>query len=445
MQSFSFLQMARMGAAAIWGAVRYPKFAAFRPHDASFYPRDVCYPVYKSMRTEHKVFYMPNQLGWAVAGDYDTFAKLLRDDRLSLRFADWRFYPRAAEDKKTELDKLTDNLLMSKHRADHQRLRRLAVTAFSPRIVDKLMPQIRATVAQHFDAIEAQGQCTDGSLIIDFALLARVIPLEVLTQYLGVPSDYQKDFYAVSEAIIGQFNPSAKLDESAALQGIAMLKKMVAEKRAHPQDDLVSALATTAEDGDKLSEDEMLALIASVLAAGPDSVRDHITTVAHTFAQHPKVWDEVRAKPELLPQASLEAFRWSHWGHRGFTRFSLEDIEVYGVTIPKGEMIRLVHPVFIFDESIYPHADTLDIHRANLDKLLLFGTGPHYCLGANIAKAIIDTVMAELLARYDSLAVAQEPSYESNIVSRRATRLLLRVHKAAAPEEAAEAAEAAHA
>ena len=224
-----------------------------------------------------------------------------------------------------------------------------------------------------------------------------------------------------------------------------MLKKMVAEKRTHPQDDLVSALATTAEDGDKLSEDEMLALIASVLAAGPDSVRDHITTVAHTFAQHPKVWDEVRAKPELLPQASLEAFRWSHWGHRGFTRFSLEDIEVYGVTIPKGEMIRLVHPVFIFDESIYPHADTLDIHRANLDKLLLVGTGPHYCLGANIAKAIIDTVMAELLARYDSLAVAQEPSYESNIVSRRATRLLLRVHKAAAPEEAAEAAEAAHA
>ncbi len=427
MQSFSAFQMARMGASALWGALRYPTYAAFRPQDADFYPREVCYPVYKSMRTEHKVFYMPKQLGWSIAGDYETLAKMLRDDRLSLRFADWRFYPRAAEDKKTELDKLTDNLLMSKHRADHQRLRRLAVTAFSPRMVDKLMPQIRATVVHHFDAMEAKDQGR-----IDFVELARVIPLEVLTQYLGVPSDYQKDFYAVSEAILGQFNPSAKLDEAEALQGIAMLKKMVAEKRANPQDDLVSALATTAEDGDKLSEDEMLALIASVLAAGPDSVRDHITTVAHTFAQQPAVWAEVRANPELLPQASLEAFRWSHWGHRGYTRFALEDITVYGVTIPKGEMVRLVHPVFIFDESIYPNPDKLDIHRANLDKLLLFGTGPHYCLGANIAKAIIETVMAELLTRYASLAVAEAPTYESNIVSRRATRLLLKVERAQA-------------
>ena len=427
MQSFSAFQMARMGASALWGALRYPTYAAFRPQDADFYPREVCYPVYKSMRTEHKVFYMPKQLGWSIAGDYETLAKMLRDDRLSLRFADWRFYPRAAEDKKTELDKLTDNLLMSKHRADHQRLRRLAVTAFSPRMVDKLMPQIRATVAHHFNAMEAKDQGR-----IDFVELARVIPLEVLTQYLGVPTDYQKDFYAVSEAILGQFNPSAKLDEAEALQGIAMLKKMVAEKRANPQDDLVSALATTAEDGDKLSEDEMLALIASVLAAGPDSVRDHITTVAHTFAQQPAVWAEVRANPELLPQASLEAFRWSHWGHRGYTRFALEDITVYGVTIPKGEMVRLVHPVFIFDESIYPNPDKLDIHRANLDKLLLFGTGPHYCLGANIAKAIIETVMAELLTRYASLAVAEAPTYESNIVSRRATRLLLKVERAQA-------------
>lgn len=428
MQSFSIFQMARMGTAAAWGALRYPTYSAFRPQDASFYPRDVCYPVYKSMRQQHRVFYMPAQLGWSIAGDYETFTKLLRDDRLSLRFADWRFYPRAAEEKKTALDKLTDNLLMSKHRADHQRLRRLSVTAFSPRIVDQLMPQIEASVAQHFDQAEAQN--ADG--IIDFSLLAKTIPLQVLTQYLGVPADYQKDFYAVSEAILGQFNPSAKFDEAEALQGITMLKKMVAQKRAAPQDDLVSALATAAEDGDKLSEDEMLALIASVLAAGPDSVRDHISALAHTFAQHPQIWAELRAQPELLSQASLEAFRWSHWGHRGFTRFALEDIEVYGVTIPKGEMIRLVHPVFIFDEAVYPNPDELNIHRTNLDKLLLFGTGPHYCLGANIAKAIIDTVAREMLARYETLAVAAEPTFESNIVSRRMTRLPLRVGKVTA-------------
>ena len=432
MQSFSIFQMARMGAAAAWGALRYPTYSAFRPQDASFYPREVCYPVYQSMRTENRVFFMPGQMGWSIGGDFDNFLKLLRDDRLSLRFADWRFYPRRDEAKKNALDKLTDNLLMSKHRADHQRLRRLAITAFSPRIVDKLMPQIRSTVAEHFDRMEAQSQAG----VIDFTVLAKAIPLEVLTQYLGVPGDYQKDFYAVSEAILGQFNPSAQFNEAEALQGIAMLKKMVAEKRAQPKDDLISALAATAEDGDKLSEDEMLALIASVLAAGPDSVRDHITTVAHTYALHPSVWAEVRANPELLPQASLEAFRWQHWGHRGFTRFTLEPITVYGVTIPKGEMVRLVHPVFICDESVYPEPDKLDIHRANLEKMQLYGTGPHYCLGANIAKAIIDCVIEEMLARYDSLAMAGEPVFESNIVSRRITSLPLKVGKAASTASA---------
>ncbi len=427
MQSFSRLQLLRMGAHALWGGLTRPRYAAFRPDDPKFYPREVAWSTYKTMRQEHKVFYMPKQMGWAVGGDYDTLTKLLRDDRLSLRFSDWRFYPALPEEKKNDLHRLTENLLMSKHRADHQRLRRLSVTAFSPRIVDKLMPQIQAIVTKHFDWAEAQAGNQNR---IDLIAIAKAIPLEVLTQYLGVPQDYQKDFYAVSEAIVGQFNPSVELDENDALKGIAMLRKMVAEKRANPQDDLVSALATAAEDGDRLSEDEMLALIASVLAAGPDSARDHIAHVCYALAQQPQAWAEVRANMDLLPQAALEAFRWNHWGHRGYTRFTLEDMEVYGVTIPKGEMVRLVHPVHLFDESVFADPDRFDIHRANLDKLLNFGTGPHYCLGANIAKAIINTTVEELLKRYRSVRIAEAPEYESNIVSRRMNTLVLEVEKA---------------
>lgn len=422
---FSPLQLIQMGLHATWGAITRPRFAAFRPDDANFYPRDVCYPVYAHMRHQDKVFYMPKQMGWAVGGDYETFAKLLRDDRLSLRFADWRFYPQLAEAKKTALHRLTENLLMSKHRADHQRLRRLSVSAFSPRIVDKLRPQIQATIAKHFDAAEAAGQGH-----INIVHIAKAVPLEILTQYLGVPSDYQKDFYAVSDAILGQFNPSVKIDQQAAADGIAKLKQMVTQKRAHPQDDLISALAATAEDGDKLSEDEMLALIASVLAAGPDSARDHIVHVAYNLAQHPAVWQELRGQPALLPQAALEAFRWGHWGHRGFTRFTLEAIEVHGVTIPKGEMVRLVHPVHLFDASLFPEPDTLNIHRDNLDKLLHFGTGPHYCLGANIARAMIEGTLEEMLKRYSHLQVIGQPSYESNMVSRHINDLSFQVEKA---------------
>ena len=427
MQPYPPLQLLKVIGHSIWTRMTRPQFPEFRSNEASFYPREACYPVYERMRSDKKIFYVPRFLGWVVGGEYEVLTSLLRDDRLSLRFQDWDYYPRIPEAKKNALNRLTDNLLMAKHRSDHQRLRRLSVTAFAPRMVDKMMPQIRATVQKYFAEMEAASP--DGS--IDIVELARVIPLEILTDYLGVPADCKKGFFSVSEAILGQFNPSAELDEAAALQGIDMLKKMVAEKRKNPQDDLISVLAATAEDGDKLSEDEMLALIASVLAAGPDSVRDHITTVAHTLAQFPAVWAEIRQNPELLPQASLEAFRWSHWGHRGFTRFTLEPVEVYGVTIPKGEMLRLVHPVFLCDESVYPEPNRFNIHRDKLDKMLHFGTGPHYCLGANIAKAIIDTVLEAMLARYASLAVAEAPVFESNIVSRRITRLPLKVSLAA--------------
>ncbi len=425
MQPYSPLQLAQVVSHMLWTRMTRPQFPEFRSNDPAFYPREACYPVYKRMRDEKKIFYVPRFLGWVVGGDYETLTTLLRDDRLSLRFADWDYYPRVAEARKTELNRLTDNLLMNKKRNDHQRLRRLSVTAFSPRIVDKLMPQIRATVNKHFEEMEAKG-----GDVIDIVELARVIPLEVLTQYLGVPNNYQKDFFAVSEAILGQFNPSSKIDLPAANKGIDMLKKMVAEKRANPQDDLVSALATTAEDGDKLSEDEMLSLIASVLAAGPDSTRDHAVCVSHVMALQPQAWAELRADRSLLQNATREAFRWNAWGHRGYTRFALEDLEIHGQKIKKGEMIRLSFPVFLFDEKVFPNPEKYDLHRDNLDKVIHFGTGPHYCLGANIARAIYESVIEGMLDRYESISLAGEPVYKENVVSRQITSLPLKIVRA---------------
>jgi cytochrome P450 len=410
-----------------------PQFPEFRSNEASFYPREACYPIYERMRTEKKIFYVPRFLGWVVGGEYEVLTSLLRDDRLSLRFHDWDYYPRIPEAKKNALNRLTDNLLMAKHRADHQRLRRLSVTAFAPRMVDKMMPDIRATVQKYFEQMEAKSQ--DGS--IDIVELARVIPLEILTDYLGVPADCKKGFFSVSEAILGQFNPNTEIDLPGALKGIDMLKEMVRQKRANPQDDLISALATAVEDGDKLSEDEMLSLIASVLAAGPDSTRDHTLCVVNAMAQHPAAWKEVRENRSLLQNATRECFRWDAWGHRGYTRFALEDMEIHGQIVKKGEMIRLSFPVFLLDPEVFPKPNEFNIHRDNLDKVIHFGTGPHYCLGANIARAIYETVINEMLDRYESVELVAPAQYEENVVARHIKALPVRVKKAPLPSTAA--------
>ncbi len=426
MQPYPPLQLLQVIGHSIWTRLTRPQFPEFRTNEASFYPREACYPVYERMRSDKKIFYVPRFLGWVVGGDYEVLTALLRDDRLSLRFHDWDYYPRIPEAKKNALNRLTDNLLMAKHRADHQRLRRLSVTAFAPRMVEKMMPQIRATVTKYFDQMEASSK--DGS--IDIVELARVIPLEILTDYLGVPADCKKGFYAVSEAILGQFNPNTEIDLPGALKGIDMLKDMVRQKRANPQDDLISALATAAEDGDKLSEDEMLSLIASVLAAGPDSTRDHSLCVVNVMAQHPEAWTAVRENRSLLQNATRESFRWDAWGHRGYTRFALEDMDIHGQLVKKGEMIRLSFPVFLLDPKVFPQPELFNLQRDNLDKVIHFGTGPHYCLGANIARAIYETVMNEMLDRYASVELAAPAQYQENVVSRHISALPLRVQKA---------------
>ena len=423
MQPYQPLQLLHVLTHMAWARLTRPQFPEYRTNDPAFYP--VCYPTFKRMREEKKIFYVTRFLGWVVGGDYDTLVTLLRDDRLTVRFQDWKFYPRKEESKKNELNRLTDNLLMAKHRPDHQRLRKLAVPAFSPRIVDKLMPKIKATIARHFDALEAQG----GS-VIDIVQVARSIPIEVLTQYLGVSDTYQNDFHEVSHAILGQFSPNTVIDMDAANKGIQMLKNLVREKRANPQDDLVSVLATTADADDRLSEDEMLSLIASVLAAGPDSTRDHITCVAYALARQPQAWAEVRANRDLMHNATRESFRWDAWGHRGYTRFALEDMEIHGQKIAKGEMVRLAFPVFLYDEKVFPEPDTFNLHRDNLDKVIYFGIGPHYCVGANIARGVSEAVIQEMLDRYETISVASPPVYEENVVSRRVTSLPLKVKRA---------------
>ena len=414
---FTPLQMLHIAGHLALASVTRPRFPAFRPDDVEgFYPDP--YPVYQRMMKEAPIFYSPRNMCWVISESYETVIGLMRDERFGFNFKEWKFAPRKPEHKKNELDRLTDNMLMTMPKKDHMRVRKLAIPAFSPRIVDNMRAEIQRVVREHFDATTA-GE-------FDFAPLARAIPLAVLAKYVGVSTDYQKEFEGLSQAILGNYDPTENVDIDLALRGIAMIKDLVAQRRANPQDDLISVMATTVEDGDRLSETEMLALLSAVLAAGPDTTRDHLANIALVLAMHPPVLQALHDHPDKIDDVVRECMRWRNFGHSGATRFAMQDIEIMGQKIRKGEMVRLMFPCAMYDERVFPDPTRLDIERDNLEKVVYFGVGVHYCLGASLARAITEEVILELARRYPVLALAAEPVYQKNMISRRIQSLRLK-------------------
>jgi cytochrome P450 enzyme len=416
--SFSPRQILQMAGHLAWASLTRPLFSAFRPDDIEgFYPDP--YPVYQRMIKEAPIFYSPRNMCWVISESYETVIGLMKDDRLSFNFKEWKFSPQKPAHKKNALDHLTDNMLMTMPKKDHMRVRKLAIPAFSPRIVDNMRPDIQRVVQEHFDAIT--------TLEFDFAPLARKIPLVVLAKYVGVPADYQQEFEGLSQAILGNYDPTEPFDLDLALKGLTMLKQLVAERRANPQGDLISIMATTVEDGDRLSETEMLALLSAVLAAGPDTTRDHLANLALVLALHPDMLQTLHDHPERVDDVAREGMRWRNFGHSGATRFALQDTEILGQKIGKGEMVRLMFPCAMYDERVFPNPSQLDINRPNLEKVVYFGVGVHYCLGASLARTITEEVLLELAKRYPKLALVSPPVYRKNMISRRMESLRLKV------------------
>lgn len=421
---FTPWQLLHIAGHLVWARFTRPRFPDYRYDDVeNFYPDP--YPVFRRMRKEAPIFYAPRQLSWVVSESYDTILRLIGDEeRLSPSFKHWRFAAQKPEHKKNGLDRLTDNMLMMMPKKDHMRIRKLAIPAFSPRIVEGLRPDIRRVVQKHFDDTGFKSTDVAG---FDFTPIARAVPLEVLAKYIGVPASYQREFEGLSHAILASYDPTESVDLDLALQGLEMLQKLVAERRAHPQQDLVSVLAATVEDGDRLSETEMLGLLAGVLAAGPDTTRDHLVNQALVLAKHPQALQYLHDHPEKIDNVVRECIRWRNFGHSGFTRFALQDMEILGQKILKGEMVRLMFPCAMYDETVFPNPEQVDVQRTNLDKVMYFGTGVHYCLGAALARTITEEVIGELARRYPKLELAQAPVYRRNMIARRMDSLVLRV------------------
>jgi len=296
--------------------------------------------------------------------------------------------------------RVSENLL-AKDGVDHRRLRRLVSKAFTPRIVEHLRPRIQELADELIDRVADRGRM---ELVDDFAF---PLPITVIAELLGIPVEDQARFREWSNTFV---TPALtpELQEQAARhtdEFVAYLDDLFARGRVEPGEDLVSALVRAEDEGDHLSENELSSMVVLLIVAGHETTVSLITNAVHALLTHPAELAALRADPSLLPSAVEELLRYDSPVERTITRWATEDVELGGRRIARGDLVIAVIGSANRDERRFARAAELDLRREDV-KHVGFGRGPHFCLGAPLARLETAIALETLLRRLPGLRLA---------------------------------------
>jgi cytochrome P450 len=307
---------------------------------------------------------------------------------------------------------------------DHTRLRRLVLQAFTPRTVEAMRARIQAIVDGLVDDL---GEAGEVDLIADFV---EPLPVTVIAELLGIPAadrhllrPWSHDFCLMYE--LDPPEASARAAVRAASEFGAYLRDLLAERRRRPGDDLISALAAVVDDGDTLTETELIGTCVLLLNAGHEASVNGAGNGWWTLFRHPDALARLRAEPAMLPTAIEELLRYDT-PLSLFERWVLEPIEVAGVEIPRGEEVALLFGSANRDAAAFEAPDGLDLGR-DPNPYLSFGAGIHYCLGAPLAKMELAIAFGTLLRRRPALELVEAPRWKPTFVLRGLESLRVRV------------------
>ncbi|GAB4588154.1 cytochrome P450 [Nocardia sp. IFM 10818] len=333
--------------------------------------------------------------GWLVTR-YDDVRLVLADPRFS----------RAATVDREDLPRSTPepprgDSLLSMDPPEHTRLRKLVAKAFTGRRVQLLRPRAQQIVDAHLAAIERSGPPAD--LVQQFAL---PLPVTVICEMLGVPTEQQHRFREFSDAILST-TAYTRAQIIAARAGLeAYLAELISQRRAEPRDDLLSALVAARDNDDRLSELELVNLGVGLLIAGHETTANQIANFTYVLLTAPEQWELLRRNPELVPGAVEELLRHVQLGSGGaFARIATEDVELSGITVRAGEAVFVNTQAANRDETVFTDPEQLDLTRTD-NPHMAFGHGAHHCLGAQLARLELQVAMASLLRAFPTLRLA---------------------------------------
>jgi len=331
---------------------------------------------------------------WAVTR-YDDARAMLADPRLGLS-PDSFLRPRVPEDCRPFL-----RTMQEMEGAEHARLRRLVAAAFTPRQAERLRPRIEGLVQVLLD--DLRGRAEGGQVdLVDG--LARPLPIEVICELIGIPAGDRpawREYGADVAAGAGQRFATAL----PAIIGAA--RQAVARRRAGPGDDLISGLLQAqAQDGDRLTDTEIVTLVWHLVLAG-QTPANLLANAVEALLTHPAQLAALRADPGLLPGAVEELTRWCGPQLLSIPRYPGADTELHGVTVAAGEPVTAVLAAANRDPRVFDRPDELDITRpAGPRGHLGYAHGPHFCLGAPLARVQVQVALAALLRSYPGLELA---------------------------------------
>jgi cytochrome P450 len=284
----------------------------------------------------------------------------------------------------------------------HTRYRRLVQPGFKPSVVRALEPAIRARARALVERL-------DGGETIDIVQRLSVpLPLQVISEIMGLPVEDWERFYEWSEAVIPGATdwPEERRNQ---LQGemITFLLELTQQRRAEPTGDVLSELARAEVEGDQLSEAELAMFLVQLLVAGNETTRNLISGGLVALAENPGQWQKMAEDRALLPTAVEEMLRWTT-PVVSFMRTATKDTELSGVAIAAGEPVLMLYASANRDEEVFgPNAASFEVSRQP-NPHIAFGFGNHFCLGAALARLEARLVFDELLDRFEGVVMAGE-------------------------------------
>ena len=371
------------------------------------------FPYYAKMRADAPVYRMP-ETGFYLVSNYEDLKAVLADP---VTYSNDISIEQLAGDTAAELGRLYDEHLAEKGWAhvqtlqrtdapEHGRYRRLINRALTPSMVKAMLPSVERICDELIDSFVERGEC---DFVADFAF---PLPGKVIAEQIGLDADAITTFKRWSDAMLspaqGLLVDEASVKHYAEVEAEAQhyLAALFDERRAHPTDDILSALLADSDDGDEpLSMHELQNLMNQLITGGYTTTADAIANAMMLLIEHPDQLALLRADRSLLRNFADESLRVAS-SVQGLFRRTTVATQLHGVDIPADSILHIRYGSANYDEAVFDDADRFDITRANANKHLAFSRGPHFCVGQPLAVQEMVIGFGRILDRLDDIALA---------------------------------------